>query len=91
MRMRFVGPIIHLVEGHYLNWIKQVQLRRAMQLSIAYTVIQTRIFSLNLAESVFQSVHDREVRIYNMLTRLSGILRKILNAYKHVGIVIYKS
>ena len=28
MRMRFVGPIIHLVEGHYLNWIKQVQLRR---------------------------------------------------------------
>ena len=30
MRMRFVGPIIHLVEGHYLNWIKQVQLRRAL-------------------------------------------------------------
>ena len=28
MRMRFVGPIIHLVEGHYLNWIKQVQLRQ---------------------------------------------------------------
>ena len=40
-RMRFVGPIIHLVEGHYLNWIKQVQLRQPAVLTALYSLVRT--------------------------------------------------
>lgn len=42
-RMRFVGPIIHLVEGHYLNWIKQVQLRQPAVLTALYSLVRTAV------------------------------------------------
>ena len=76
--MRFVGPIIHLEEGHYLNWIKQVQLRQPASLSptLSRQAAQARVTQLGARIDIVRGA-ECEIRDMHTYTHNKSVTKPV--------------